>query len=43
MELGRADIPEAVRLTSWNDQRLTSLYGLRLLVEPYFGDPIENG
>jgi hypothetical protein len=43
MELALADIREAVRLTRRNNHRLTSIYSFPSLVEPYFGDAIENG
>jgi energy-coupling factor transporter transmembrane protein EcfT len=43
MELARADIHEAVRLTRRYDERLTRIYSFASLVEPYFGNSIENG
>jgi hypothetical protein len=43
MELARADIREAVRLTRRYDERLTRIYSFPSLVEPYFGNAIENG
>jgi hypothetical protein len=43
MELARTDIRKTVRLTRRYDQRVTSIYSFPPLVEPYFGDAIENG
>ena len=43
MELARADIREAVRLTRRNDHRLTRIYSFPSLVERYFSNAIENG
>jgi hypothetical protein len=43
MELARANIREAVRLTRRYDERLTRIYSFPLLVEPYFSNSVENG